>query len=169
MTECEKSVRCNDGTVLKGAAMETIVPLLVETLENGGSMRIYPRGISMLPMIRQGIDSVVLSCKGERLKKYDIPLYRRADGSYVLHRVIKAADGEYVCSGDNQIAVERGVRHENVIAVVTAFSRGNANYDVDGFGYKFYCRFWCLTRPVRRVWRKFKKTVGKISKREKRT
>lgn len=169
MTEAPKSTEYAENIVLHGASMEAIVPLLVETLENGGSMRIYPRGVSMLPMLRQGVDSVVLSDKGERLKKYDIPLYKRADGSYVLHRIIKLEDNGYVCAGDNQIAVEKGVKHENVVAVVTSFSRGGKTHSVREFRYGLYCRAWCLTRPVRRVWRKFKRIIGKLSRREKRT
>lgn len=169
MNEKTENVECAETVTLRGAAMETIVPLLAETVESGGSMRIYPRGISMLPMLRQGIDSVVLSGKGERLKKYDIPLYKRADGSYVLHRVVKIAENGYICAGDNQIAVERGVKHDDVIAVVTAFSRGGKAHDVSEFRYRFYCVAWNLTRPARRIWRKIKRAVGKLPRREKRT
>ena len=73
-------------------SMEELVPLIREVLSNGQSVRFSPKGTSMLPMLRQGIDSVVLSPVTCRLKKYDIPLYQRDDGSYILHRIIKAGD-----------------------------------------------------------------------------
>ena len=38
----------------------------------------------MLPLLVQGRDTVVLTAATEPLEKYDIPLYRRKDGSFVL-------------------------------------------------------------------------------------
>lgn len=64
------------------APMEEIVPLIEEALSAGQSVRLSPTGISMLPMLRQGIDSVVLSPVPETLRKYDLPLYRRENGKY---------------------------------------------------------------------------------------
>lgn len=143
---------------LHTAQMNDIAPLIAEVVESGGSMKMYPKGISMLPMIRQGKDGVILSPKTERLKKYDIPLYVRDDGAYVLHRVVKVTDDGYTCVGDNQIGVERGVKHESVIAVVSAFTRNDKLYKTTELSYKLYCRVWHVTRPLRRVWRKVKRT-----------
>ena len=70
--------------------LEALMPLILEQLEAGKNVRFSPRGISMLPMLRQGVDSVVLSPLPSRLKKYDLPLYRRKSGQYVLHRVVEA-------------------------------------------------------------------------------
>ena len=64
------------------------MPLFLEQFQSGRSVRFSPRGISMLPMLRQEIDSVVLSAIPDRLEKYDLPLYRRDDGKYVLHRIL---------------------------------------------------------------------------------
>lgn len=65
--------------------MEQMIPLIQEALAAGQSVRIFPMGTSMLPMLRRGIDSVVLSPVTGRLKKYDIPLYIRENGKYILH------------------------------------------------------------------------------------
>ena len=72
------------------SSMDAMVPLMKEALSLGRSVRFSPKGISMLPMLRQGRDSVVLSPAPERLRKYDIPLYIRENGQYVLHRIIQA-------------------------------------------------------------------------------
>lgn len=133
--------------------MEELMPLIRECLDAGQSVRIFPRGTSMLPMIRQDVDSVVLSPVSGRLKKYDIPLYQRDHGKYILHRVV-AVEDTYTCVGDNQFVMERGVRHEQVIAVVTAFYRGEKKYKVSGLGYQFYCRLWFYSRPLRRFWKR---------------
>lgn len=129
------------------------MPLIREVLDAGKSVRILPRGTSMLPMLRQGKDSVVLSPLPPQLKKYDLPLYQRENGKYVLHRIIGAGD-TYVCMGDNQFIKESGVKHEQMIAVVTAFTRGEREYSVNHPGYRVYCRMWYHGRHVRRFIRR---------------
>ena len=47
-------------------------------------------GTSMLPLLKEGRDLVELeSCSQERLKKGDVVLYKKNDGTLVLHRIIK--------------------------------------------------------------------------------
>ena len=135
------------------APMDEIVPLIEEALSAGQSVRLSPTGISMLPMLRQGIDSVVLSPVPEKLQKYDLPLYQRENGKYVLHRIIHAGH-TYTCMGDNQFKPEPDLRHEQMIAVVTAFYRGEEKHDVTEPGYRLYCRFWHWSRPLRHFWRR---------------
>ncbi len=130
-----------------------LMPLMRECLESGKSFRFSPRGVSMLPMLREGIDSVVLSPLPEKLSKYDIPLYQRDNGKYVLHRIIEAGE-TYTCIGDNQFVYEKGVRPEQMIAVVTEFYRGEKRHSVDETGYKIYCRLWHWSRPLRHLWRR---------------
>lgn len=141
------------------AHMEELMPLIAECLSNGQSVTFSPRGVSMLPMLRQGLDCVTLSPVQGRLKKYDLPLYRREDGHYVLHRIVAVGD-TYTCIGDNQYRVEHGVRHEQIVAVVSAFSRGDKQYTVDHLGYRLYCRVWHYSRFARRCWRGLKWRVA---------
>jgi hypothetical protein len=77
---------------VRNVSMAELVPLFQEQLEMGRSVRFAPRGVSMLPMLRPGLDTVVLSPAPERLRKYDLPLYRRDNGHYVLHRVVEAGE-----------------------------------------------------------------------------
>lgn len=136
-------------------ALSQIMPLIREQLDSGRNVKISPKGTSMLPMIHQGRDSVTLSPLPDKLKKYDIPLYRRDNGQYVLHRVIKV-DVTYTCMGDNQFDPEPGLRREQMIAVVTAFSRNGREHTVNEFPYLLYCRLWYHSRKVRHLWRRGK-------------
>lgn len=129
------------------------MPLMRERLENGQSIRFSPRGISMLPMLRQGIDSVILSPAPETLKKYDLPLYRRDNGKYVLHRIVDAG-ATYTCVGDNQFQLESGIRRDQILALVTGFYRGGTQHSVNEPAYRIYCRFWHYSRPLRHFWRR---------------
>ena len=131
--------------------METLVPLFQERLEAGQRVRFSPMGTSMLPMLREGRDSVVLSPAPKRLSRYDLPLYRRDNGVYVLHRVTEAGN-TYTCIGDNQFIPEPGVRRDQVIAVVTGFRRDGRDHTVTEPGYRLYCRLWHHSRPLRHFW-----------------
>ena len=130
--------------------MEELMPLMRESLSAGQSFRFSPRGISMLPMLRQGKDSVTLSPVTGKLKKYDIPLYKRDDGAYVLHRITKVED-TYTCIGDNQYEYEPGIRQDQIIAVVTSFFRGDKKISADALSYRIYTRLWHWSRPVRKL------------------
>ena len=130
-----------------------LMPVLREFLDVGKNIKISPQGISMLPMIRQGIDKVVLSPISGELRKYDLPLYQRDNGHFVLHRIVKTGE-TYTCIGDNQFELEHGLRHDQMIAVVTAFYRGDKLHSVNELGYQIYCRFWHYSRPIRHFWRR---------------
>ena len=99
----------------------------------------------MLPMLRQGVDSVVLKKPPEYLEKYDLPLYRRADGAFVLHRVVGRDRSGYITCGDNQTVREHGVRHSQIIGIVTGYYRGEEYISCRNPRYRLYCR-----RRVRR-------------------
>lgn len=130
--------------------LEQLLPLIRERLAAGEAVSFMPRGTSMLPMLRQGRDAVVLSPLPETLRKYDLPLYRRENGQFVLHRIVKVGD-TYTCIGDNQFRQEPGVRREQMIGLVTAFRRDGKEYSVNSPRYRWYCRFWHFSRPLRRV------------------
>ena len=133
----------------KSVRLEQAMPLVREQLEAGKTVRFSPHGISMLPMLRQGKDKVVLSPVTGCLKKYDLPLYQRDNGNYVLHRIVAVGD-TYTCVGDNQYELERGVRQDQLIAVVTAFVRDGKEIPVTAIGYRLYCCVWHGIRPIRR-------------------
>lgn len=133
--------------------LEILMPLIKECLADGRSVWIYPNGVSMRPMIRQGVDRVLLSPVPEKLNKYDLPFYQRDDGHFVLHRIVRVGE-TYTCVGDNQVDLEHGVRHDQVIALVTSFTRGNRKISVNSFAYKIYCRYCHYFRPLRHLWRR---------------
>ena len=141
--------------------MEDMMPLIREKLVENQSVQLSPVGISMLPMLRQGRDCVILKPVSGRLKKYDIPLYQRDDGHYVLHRIVKVGD-TYTCIGDNQFCKETGVRQDQLIAVVAAFTRDGKQCRLDVPSYRAYCRFWHYTRTVRWLYRGIKRRLRRM-------
>ena len=142
-----------DSLLENGLRLEQLLPLMQEFLEKGKSVTFSPRGVSMLPMLRQGRDTVTISPISGNLKKYDLPLYRRDDGHFVLHRVVKVGE-TYACIGDNQFEVERGVRHDQMIGVVTSFCRDGKAYSVNDLRYRLYCGIWYHSRDLRHFYRR---------------
>lgn len=132
--------------------LEQILPLLEEQLALGKTVRFFPRGVSMLPLIREDIDSVVLAAAPPTLHKYDLPLYRRADGQFILHRIVGVEGDRYVCVGDNQLLLEQGVCRGQVVALVIGFYRGERYHSVTEPGYRLYCRVHHAARGLRRFW-----------------
>ncbi len=136
---------------VKQVTLDEMFPLMAEQLKGGGTVVFKPKGISMLPLIRQGIDSVLLAPVKGKLKKYDIPLYRREDKSFILHRIVKVCpDGTYTMCGDNQTILEYGITDENIIGVVEGVYRKEKFISVKSLRFWLYSRFI----PLRRMWRK---------------
>ena len=134
-----------------------LLPVMQEQLANGEKITFVVNGKSMQPMIINGKDSVVLKKPTGRLKKYDLPFYRRDDGKFVLHRIVKVQkNGNYTCRGDNQIVNEPDVRDDQIIGVVEKFTHKGKECTVNSFWYKLYCRLWMLVRFFRRVARRLK-------------
>ena len=69
---------------LSSSAQE-IMPMIRERLAAGQRVRgVTFQGVSMLPMLRQGKDSVELAELPEKLRKYDLPVYIGSGGKYSL-------------------------------------------------------------------------------------
>ncbi|MDR0889711.1 MAG: S24/S26 family peptidase [Oscillospiraceae bacterium] len=120
-----------------------LFPLIRETLSAGGSFTLTITGSSMYPFILGGRDRVTLSPITQELKKNDLPLYRRADGAFVLHRIVKVEkDGTYTCCGDHQWRAEKGLRREQMIAIATAYVRKGKALSNRNVPYRIYRTVW---------------------------
>ncbi|MGN1202403.1 MAG: S24/S26 family peptidase, partial [Eubacterium sp.] len=65
-----------------------------EEIRRNGTIIYTNVGDSMLPFIKQGRDVLVISRAEGRLKRYDVPLYKRDSGQYVLHRILKVREND---------------------------------------------------------------------------
>ena len=140
------------------------MPLVRERLAAGQRVRYLPfRGVSMLPMLRQGIDSVELAPLPEKLRKYDLPVYQYPSGKYVMHRVVDVKDTHYVCLGDNTWRYET-IYPEMLVGVVSAFKRGDKRIEVDNPGYRLYSRIWVAIFPVRKFLLRCKRCLRRLIK-----
>ncbi len=122
-------------------SMEELAPLITATVEAGGEFLLVTRGTSMRPLLRDGKDTAVLVKPPVTLRKGDVPLYRRDNGQYVLHRLMRVhKNGTFDAMGDNQTAAEKGIPTSAVIAVMTAVLQDNVRTDFDSPAYRKYQR-----------------------------
>ena len=131
-------------------SMQELLPFIEEALNNNKTFTIPITGTSMLPLLVKGRDTVTIKKCETTLKKGDLPLYRRQDGSFVLHRVVSVeADGTYTMCGDNQFLKEKGIAHTAIIGVVTAITRNGKTFSVDSKKYQLYVKLGLFLLNIR--------------------
>lgn len=128
-----------------------------EVISNGGEFSITPNGISMLPLLRPGIDSVTL-VSPNNIKKGDIVLYRRDNGKFVLHRVMIIKNNEYIMCGDNQKRFEYGITSAHLLAKVKEMYREDEKINTESKQYKKY-----LKKQYKKIkWQKIRRLLANI-------
>ena len=120
-----------------------------EEIEKSGRIIYTNVGDSMMPFIKQGRDVLVISRAEGRLKRYDVPLYKRDSGQYVLHRILKVRENDYVICGDNRWNKEYGITDRHIIGVLTGVIRDGREIPVTDRKYRIYVHLWCDFFPVR--------------------
>lgn len=100
---------------------ETQIQKIEDVLLSQGQYIGPTAGVSMLPMLKNRRDTIVVTKKTGRLNPLDVALYKRGE-QYILHRVLKVTDTGYIIRGDNCYADEI-VPEEDVIGVLTEFFR----------------------------------------------
>jgi signal peptidase I len=130
-----------------------------DVIEKQGRLVYTNVGNSMYPFIKPR-DLLVIEKVEKPLKKYDVPLYKRDSGKYVLHRIINVKSSEYLICGDNRPFVEHGITDRHIIGVLNEIIREGQTISVHSPDYKFYLRFLPFRRFKLLIKYCFKKIVG---------
>ena len=121
-------------------SLAELEPIMLEVLNSGAEFVMKTHGISMTPMLSDGMDEVVLVKPDGKLNKYDVALFKRRDGQFVLHRVVGENSQGYIFRGDNQIVNEYGVTDDMIIAVMNAYIKNGKRINVIDSEYKDYLK-----------------------------
>lgn len=135
-----------------------------EELERSGKLVYTTVGTSMNPMIKQDRDLSIIEKPKGRLKKYDVAFYKRPNGQYVLHRVVKVLDDGYVILGDNCVNKEFNIKETQILGVLVSLVRNGKEVDLNSFGYKLYVRARYAHYPVRVIIFRTKRFLRKLIK-----
>ena len=113
-------------------------------------------GYSMLPLLRQRKDVIEIRKKEPgRCKKYDVVLYKRGT-RYILHRILKVLPDGYIIAGDHNTFIEKDVKDDMILGVMTRVIRDGREVTPDNIWYKLYVHLWCDFYPVRMLLIKMK-------------
>lgn len=132
--------------------LEKVVPEIKRCLDSGNLAEFETHGFSMIPLLHDGGDRVVLQKAGTALDVNDVAFCKTDDGRYVLHRVVEKKNGGYVLKGDNCYTCEFCAGDEDVIGVAVCFIRRGKRIDVTKPCYKLYVRF---RKQALKLWQLF--------------
>ena len=120
-----------------------------DVIERDGAIIFPNKGSSMLPLIRQGKDLMVIEKLSGKPQLFDAVLFKRANGQYVLHRIMRECDGGYFIIGDSCSEGEF-VSEEQIIGRLSAVIRGGKRLDVSDFKCRCYVFLVRCCNPVRK-------------------
>ncbi len=145
--------------------MNIVSTSIKEYLDHHERMLYRISGYSMLPMLRQEKDLVLLrKYDGSGLHKYDVAMYDRGGKRrYVLHRVVKVHDSSYDFLGDNCIAKERNISEEAIVAVLDSFVRNGKQISVHNPIYRTYVHIHCALFPLRIAFKRLRAHAARVS------
>ncbi len=133
-----------------------------EEIQRTGELVYTNVGYSMMPLIRQHRDLVVIKKPQGRCRKYDVPLYKRADGKYILHRILAVRPQDYVIRGDNCWKKEYGITDSQIVGVLSAVVRDGKTIPVTDWRYQAYARLWHASFPARAAFLPCRVLLGRI-------
>lgn len=126
-----------------------LIPAIGKLVEEGQEVIFKPKGMSMLPFIRGGRDSVLLR-KADELKVGDIALAEISKERYVLHRIEKMEGETIVLMGDGNLVGRERCRREDVMAIAVKIIKGSREIDCQSPGHLRNAEIWKRLLPVRR-------------------
>lgn len=148
--------------------LSEVEPMMQRMLAEGGTFQFYPHGTSMLPLIREDRDQVILTAVPEKLEKYQVILYKRKNDAFVLHRIVdveETAEGQ-VCTmrGDHQYVDEHGIRKEQMLGMVCGIIRNGKTVDPCHGTEYLKAVWWVKTMKIRRKLWSLRRAASKIKR-----
>ncbi len=130
---------------------DVYLPVLRELIYEGHSVRLNVRGQSMMPFLLDGRDSVIIEPINRELRKGDIAIFQRQNGTYIMHRIYKVDRENKQCYfvGDAQKQIEGPIETQRVFGIITKAYRRGKWIDSTNFVWWFYDKGWGLIRPFR--------------------
>lgn len=142
--------------------------VIEEQLRKGFPVSAFTEGDSMEPLLYEGKTHVVIAPCKEELSVGDLPIFKRRDGVYIIHRIVGKDDEFYYTRGDNCLYGEM-VSKDTVLGIVVEIYRKGKHIPVTDKGYLFYVKVWSFLYPLRKLWYKSRPLLHRIGNRVKGT
>ena len=127
-----------------------LLSIIEASISENGVFPLVVTGTSMTPTLYSNRDVVnLVSPIYKNPEKYDIVLFKRPDGTIILHRIIKELpDNKFLINGDSQTWTEE-INFSQIVAVAKSYIKNNKKISCDTTGYKIKSAIWCSTKRVR--------------------
>lgn len=123
---------------------------IIELLKQNKVIQINPQGKSMLPLLVEGRDAVILrSVEQKDIRRGQVLLYRGQYGVLTLHRVWKVGNDGVFFVGDSQVEVEGPVRFDYIYGTMCGYVRKGKEHSTNEVMYRLIYGIWLFLRPVR--------------------
>lgn len=133
-------------------------------LEDGQEVSMIVTGNSMRPFLKHGRDKICMKKTDRKLRKGDIVFYRRENGQYVMHRILKCGDQSYTLLGDGQIVPESGIHQEQIFARITKVQVRGKWIGPENFRWRFFEHIWIRFCGIRKLGFSFSSKVQNLKK-----
>lgn len=144
------------------SSINDLIPLMEESFNSNLKFELPVNGTSMHPLLHTGDYVLLESVKTAKIRKRDVVFYQRTNGQYVLHRIYKKRDNNFIMLGDNQLNKE--VLDKNlVIAKMVGYTHKNKFISIKSFKYRFYSFIWNIY-PLRYLILKVKWALSRKNK-----
>lgn len=125
------------------------VSVLRGLVEEGHEVSMLVSGSSMSPFLIHLRDTIYFKKPDRPLRAGDIVFYQRDSGQYVMHRILRVRGDVYDIIGDAQTEIERGVRRDQIFALITRVKRKGRLIGPGDFWWTFFARVWTKLIPLR--------------------
>ncbi len=127
----------------------TFMPILVEAVQEGQDVPLLVSGDSMMPFLKHGRDTVIISRPTRPFRRGDMVFYIRGNGQYVMHRIHHLRQGMLYILGDAQTELEGPVNPEQVFGVIRKVVRKGKTLTPRSFCWWFFQKVWVRMVPLR--------------------
>ena len=148
-------------------ANEILIPEIVKMLNEGHTVTLRLKGVSMRPFLEDGRDKALLT-KPVNPKVGDPVLAEIEPKHFVIHRIIDIQGDDVTLRGDGNIGVEHCKQKDIQGAIIGFYRKGRDTLDrTDGQKWRIYSWLWTRLFPIRRyllafyrrIWLRFFKPI----------
>ena len=137
--------------ITKSFENKEILPEIEGLVRDGLEVVFVPKGSSMSPFIKGGVDRVLIT-KAESIAEGDIVLALTEQGSHVLHRVEKVDGNMLILMGDgNLIQVEEVVANDIKGILNIIYHPDGSSQNCLDESWLRYGKYWYRLRKFRRI------------------
>lgn len=125
---------------------------IAKRIVEGERVRIRAKGNSMLPLIRDGKDEIILEKPNEQsFLKGRLLLVRLRDNKYILHRVKGFDNTNLTLQGDGNLSIVETCSSHFVIAEAVAVIRNGKTIRIGSLQWNAYRYLWPKGYLLRRI------------------